>query len=230
MKIIWLGHSGFRIEIGEAVLLIDPWLDGNPIFPEARRAEALAGATHVLLTHGHGDHTGSALSIAKELNIPLVGSYDLVSFWQEDAEVQGIGFNKGGTVDLAGVKVTMVNACHSSSIPGQQGPIYAGGEAGFMIAGEGRVIYVSGDTDIMADMGWMGEYHRPDIGILSAGGHYTMDMARAAWAARKYFDFKVVIPCHYRTFPVLAQDAQVLIDGLPGVQVIEPEVMAAIAL
>ena len=152
MKIIWLGHSGFRIEIGEAVLLIDPWLDGNPMFPEARRAEALAGATHVLLTHGHGDHTGSALSIAKELNIPLVGSYDLVSFWQEDAGVQGIGFNKGGTVDLAGVKVTMVNACHSSSIPGQQGPIYAGGEAGFMIAGEGRVIYVSGDTDIMADM------------------------------------------------------------------------------
>ena len=230
MKIIWLGHSGFRIEIGSAVLMIDPWLDGNPIFPEARRAEALAGATHVLLTHGHGDHTGSALSIAKALGIPLVGSYDLVSFWQEDAGVQGIGFNKGGTVDLAGVKVTMVNACHSSSIPGQQGPIYAGGEAGFMIAGEGRVIYVSGDTDIMADMGWMGEYHRPDIGILSAGGHFTMDMARAAWAARKYFDFKVVIPCHYRTFPVLAQDAQVLIDGLPGVQVIEPEVMAAIVL
>ena len=230
MKIIWLGHSGFRIEIEGAVLLIDPWLDGNPMFPEARRAEALAGATHVLLTHGHGDHTGSALSIAKELGVPLVGSYDLISFWQDDAEVQGIGFNKGGTVDLGGAQVTMVNASHSSSLAGQQGPIYAGGEAGYMIAGEGRVIYVSGDTDIMADMGWMGEYHRPDIGILSAGGHYTMDMRRAAWAARKYFDFKVVIPCHYRTFPVLAQDAQELIDGLPGVQVIEPEVMAAIAL
>lgn len=230
MKIIWLGHSGFRIEIEGAVLLIDPWLDGNPIFPEARRAEALAGATHVLLTHGHGDHTGSALSIAKELGVPLVGSYDLISFWQDDAEVQGIGFNKGGTVDLGGAQVTMVNASHSSSLAGQQGPIYAGGEAGYMIAGEGRVIYVSGDTDIMADMGWMGEYHRPDIGILSAGGHYTMDMRRAAWAAKKYFDFKVVIPCHYRTFPVLAQDARELAAGLPGVQVIEPEVMAAIAL
>ena len=93
MKIIWLGHSGFRIEIEGAVLLIDPWLDGNPMFPEAQRAEALAGATHVLLTHGHGDHTGSALSIAKELGVPLVGSYDLISFWQDDAEVQGIGFN-----------------------------------------------------------------------------------------------------------------------------------------
>lgn len=230
MKIIWLGHSGFRIEIEGAVLLIDPWLDGNPMFPEARRAEALAGATHVLLTHGHGDHTGSALSIAKELGVPLVGSYDLISFWQDDAEVQGIGFNKGGTVDLGGARVTMVNASHSSSLAGQQGPIYAGGEAGYMIAGEGRVIYVSGDTDIMADMGWMGEYHRPDIGILSAGGHYTMDMRRAAWAAKKYFDFKVVIPCHYRTFPVLAQDARELAASLPGVQVIEPEVMAAIAL
>ena len=230
MKIIWLGHSGFRIEIEGAVLLIDPWLDGNPMFPEAQRAEALAGATHVLLTHGHGDHTGSALSIAKELGVPLVGSYDLISFWQDDAEVQGIGFNKGGTVDLGGAQVTMVNASHSSSLAGQQGPIYAGGEAGYMIAGEGRVIYVSGDTDIMADMGWMGEYHRPDIGILSAGGHYTMDMRRAAWAAKKYFDFKVVIPCHYRTFPVLAQDAAPLIEGLPGVRVIEPQVMVPISL
>ena len=230
MNIIWLGHSGFRIEIEGAVLLVDPWLDGNPLFPEARRAEALQGATHVLLTHGHGDHTGSALSIAKELKIPLVGIYDMISFWQEDAEVQGIGFNKGGTVDLNGARVTMVNACHSSSVQGQQGPIYAGSEAGYMIAGEGHVIYLSGDTDIMADMGWMGEYHRPDIGILSAGGHYTMDMARAAWAARKFFDFKVVIPCHYRTFPVLAQDAAPLIEGLPGVRVIEPQVMVPISL
>ena len=230
MNIIWLGHSGFRIEIEGAVLLVDPWLDGNPLFPEARRAEALQGATHVVLTHGHGDHTGSALSIAKELKIPLVGIYDMISFWQEDAEVQGIGFNKGGTVDLNGARVTMVNACHSSSVQGQQGPIYAGSEAGYMIAGEGRVIYLSGDTDIMADMGWMGEYHRPDIGILSAGGHYTMDMARAAWAARKFFDFKVVIPCHYRTFPVLAQDAAPLIEGLPGVRVIEPQVMVPISL
>ncbi len=230
MKITWLGHSGFRIEIEGAVLLVDPWLDGNPLFPESRRAEALAGATHVLLTHGHGDHTGSALAIAKELGVPIVGIYDLISFWQEDAEVRGIGFNKGGTVDLGGAKVTMVNAVHSSSLQGQQGPVYAGSEAGYMIAGEGHTIYVSGDTDIMADMGWMAEYHKPDIGILSAGGHFTMDMHRAAFAARKYFDFSTVIPCHYRTFPLLAQDASALRAGLPPeVRVIEPEVMEPIA-
>ena len=85
--------------------------------------------------------------------------------------------------------------------------------------------------DIMADMGWMAEYHQPDIGILSAGGHYTMDMARAAFAARKYFNFSTVIPCHYRTFPILAQDATELRAGLPpNVRVIEPEVLEPIEI
>ena len=97
-----------------------------------------------------------------------------------------------------------------------------------MISGEGHTIYLSGDTDIMADMGWMGEYHQPDIGILSAGGHFTMDMRRAAFAAKKYFDFKMVIPCHYRTFPLLAQDASLLAAGLPGVAVVEPQVLEPI--
>jgi L-ascorbate metabolism protein UlaG (beta-lactamase superfamily) len=99
-----------------------------------------------------------------------------------------------------------------------------------MIEGEGKVIYVSGDTDIMADMEWMGDLHAPDIGILCAGGHFTMDMKRAAYAARRYFKFKTVIPCHYRTFPLLEQSAQGLAKGLPGVDVIEPEVMTPIAL
>ena len=105
-----------------------------------------------------------------------------------------------------------------------------GAEIGFMIKGEGHTVYVSGDTDIMADMDWMGDYHKPDIGILSAGGHFTMDMAGAAYAAKRYFDFKTVIPCHYRTFDALEQSAQVLVDGLPGVDVIEPEVLKAITL
>ncbi len=228
MRIIWLGHSGFRIEIEEAVLLVDPWLAGNPMFPAARRAEALAGATHVVLTHGHGDHSADAVAIARELSVPVVGIYDLITWLQARDGVEGIGFNKGGTVELGGARLTMVNACHSSSVSGEGGPVYAGSEAGYMLAGEGHVVYLSGDTDIMADMGWMGEYHRPDIGILSCGGHFTMDMARAAFAARKYFAFNTVIPCHYRTFPLLAQDARVLQAGLPGVEVVEPQVLEAI--
>ncbi len=230
MKLTWFGHSGFRLQIEGAVILIDPWLSGNPMFPTDRRAEALAGATHILLTHGHGDHSADTLSLARELGVPVVGIYDTISHWEAAEGIAGVGFNKGGTVDLAGAKVTMVPASHSSSMSGPTGPVYAGTESGYMIAGEGRMIYLSGDTGISAEMGWMGDYFRPDIGILSCGGHFTMDMKAAAWAAKKYFDFKVVVPCHYRTFPLLEQSAKVLAEGLPGVQVIEPEVLLPIAL
>ncbi len=231
MKLTWLGHASFRLEIGGQVLLIDPWLNGNPVFPDDRRGEAIEGATHILLTHGHGDHASEAPALAEELGVPVVGIFDLMQWWAQEHGIQTIGFNKGGTVDLGGVAVTMVNAVHSSSVAGKDGaggPVYAGSEAGYMISAEGHTIYLSGDTDIMADMAWMGELHAPDIGILCAGGHFTMDMARAAWAARRYFDFRTVIPCHYKTFDLLEQSAQKLVDALPGVDVRSPDVMETI--
>lgn len=231
MKIIWLGHSGFRIEIGGQVLLVDPWLAGNPAFPEDRRAEAIAGATHILLSHGHGDHAGNALGIARELGTAILCIHELSEHWSATEGVKTIGFGKGGTMDLDGVKVTMVNASHSSSIDFDGGrPTYAGSEAGFMIAGEGHTIYFSGDTDIMADMDWMGDLHKPDVGILCAGGHYTMDMARAAYAAKRYFNFSTLIPCHYKTFPILEQSADELVAALPGVDVLTPDVLEVITI
>ena len=230
MRLSWLGHSGFRIEIEDQVILLDPWLAGNPMFDPARRGEAIRGATHVLLTHGHGDHSTDTVAIAKELGIPVVGIYDLESFWEATEGIKTVGFNKGGTVRLGGVGVTMVNATHSSSIAGKEGPIYTGTESGYMVAGEGRTIYVSGDTDVMADMEVFEDLHHPEIGILCAGGHFTMDMARAAYAAKRFFNFKTVIPCHYRTFPILEQSAATLTAALPGVRVIEPELLVAIEL
>ncbi|WP_431300600.1 metal-dependent hydrolase [Tabrizicola sp. BL-A-41-H6] len=227
MQITWLGHSGFRIEIESAVLLIDPWFTGNPMFPADRRDEALAGATHILLTHAHGDHASDAAAIAAEKLIPVACIHEVSEWLNAKTATRTIGFGKGGTITLNGARITMVNATHSASIDFSDGGLLpAGSAAGFMIAGEGHVIYVSGDTDIMADMGWMAEYHQPDIGILSCGGHYTMDMDRAAFASRKYFNFRTVIPCHYKTFPILAQDASVLRSGLPpGIELIEPEVL-----
>lgn len=230
MQITWLGHSGFRIEIENAVLMLDPWMTGNPMFPEGRRAEALDGATHVLLSHGHGDHTGDAAAIAAEKGIPVVGIPELVGWLKAQHGIEGIDFNKGGTVDLGGARVTMVSATHSSSVSSDKGPVYTGTEAGYMIAGEGHVIYFSGDTDVMADMGVFADLHAPDIGILACGGHYTMDMKRAAYAAKTFFDFATIIPCHYRTFPLLAQSAAELVAALPAVDVREPEVMVPITL
>ncbi len=230
MNIIWLGHGSWRIETDNLVLLIDPWLTGNPMLNKDQHASATDGVTHILLTHCHFDHVADLLDLCRKHDVPAVGQYDIMSHYEEHEGITTIGFNKGGTVDLGGAKVTMVPASHSSSFGSPEGPKAAGSEVGYMIAAEGHVIYASGDTDIMADMDWMGAYHNPDIAILSAGGHFTMDMKAAAYAARRYFNFKTVIPGHYRTFPILAQSAEELQAGLPGVNVIEPEVLQPISL
>lgn len=231
MKIIWLGHGSFRIEIEDQVLLIDPWLNGNPMMPEDRHEDAVSGATAILVTHGHFDHTVDIVTLSKAHNLPVYAMYELAAQLVKDGALEGGGFNKGGTVQIGKVAVSMVPASHSSSMAVDAGtPLYMGTEIGFMIKGEGHCIYHSGDTAIMADMDWMGDYYKPDIGILSAGGHFTMDMAGAAYAAKRYFNFKTVIPCHYRTFPLLEQSAEVLAAGLPGVDVIEPQVLEAIEI
>lgn len=230
MKLTWLGHGSFRLESNETIILIDPWFNGNPMLAEDQHQAATAGATHILLTHAHFDHAADVLDLARKMGIPIVGQFDLMSYWADSEKIETVGFNKGGTVDLGGISVSMVRADHSSTFASDDGPKAAGSEVGYMIRAEGRMIYFSGDTDIMADMGWFGEYYQPDIGILSAGGHFTMDMKAAAWAAKKYFDFKTVIPMHYRTFPLLEQDAEKMRAALPDVEVIEPEVMASIEL
>ena len=230
MNITWLGHSGFRIEVGDQILLVDPWLSGNPMVPDARRAEAIRGATQILISHGHFDHLSDVVGIARDLQIPVVGIFDLVAWLEKSQGVAGVGFNKGGTVRLGEVRVTMVHAVHSSSMGSEGGPIYTGSEAGFMIEHDGRTLYFSGDTDVMADMGVFEALHHPEIGILCAGGHFTMGMERAAFAARTFFNFRTVIPCHYRTFPLLEQSAEALKAGLPGVNVLTPEVMETVTV
>lgn len=230
MNIIWLGHGSFRIEIEDQVLLIDPWLHDNPMLDEKHHDAALAGTTQILVTHGHFDHLVDIAEVAQRTSAPIGCMYEMADWLTAQGTENCVGFNKGGTLKVGDVAITMVPASHSSSTMKDGAPIYLGTEIGFMIAGEGKVIYFSGDTTIMADMEWMADYHKPDIGILSAGGFYTMDMAGAAYAARRYFNFDTVIPGHYRTFPALEQSAKVLADGLPGVNVIEPEVMQSIAL
>ena len=228
MKIIWLEHSGFRIETGDQVLLVDPWLRGNPSFDEARFDEAIAGATHILVSHGHGDHSSGAAEIARATGAPVVGIYDWATWVGETEGIEVIGFNKGGTVKLGDVAVTMVAAAHSSSVTVEGRPMYVGAEAGYMIEAEGKTIYFMGDTDVMADMAVFEELHQPEIGIVPVGGHFTMDVARAAFACRRFFDFKTVIPCHYKTFPLLAQSAADM--DVPGAEIREPVVMEAIEI
>ncbi|MEM9735499.1 MAG: metal-dependent hydrolase, partial [Pseudomonadota bacterium] len=213
-----------------AVILLDPWLTGNPSFPDLMRDKAIAGATHILITHGHGDHASEAVEIARETGAALVGIYDWIS-WAATDGIEGIGFNKGGTVRLGDTAVTMVAAVHSSSMAGSDGqPVYAGAEAGYMIAAGEVVLYAMGDTDVMADMAVFQDLHAPTHGIVPIGGHFTMDAARAAYACSKFFQFKGVVPCHYGTFPLLAQSVDEfasLVDPLP---VHAPSVMGSVEL
>lgn len=230
MNIIWLGHGSFRIEIGGEVLLIDPWINGNPMMENQDTAAAIAGATQILVTHGHFDHTQDIVEVSEKTGAPVSAIFELAHALHGLGAKEGHAFNKGGSVEFGDVTVTMVPASHSSSMALDGQTRYMGMETGFVIAGEGKTLYFSGDTTIMADMDWIADYFKPTIGILSAGGYYTMDMKGAAYAAKRYFDFRTVIPCHYRTFPALEQSAGALAEGLPGVDVIEPQVMQAITL
>jgi len=230
MQIIWLGHGSFRIEIGGEGLLIDPWINGNPMMEGQDADAALKGATQILVTHGHFDHTNDIVEISQKTGAPVSAIFELAALLTGQGAKEGHAFNKGGTAQFNEVSVTLVPASHSSSMQVDDRTTYTGMETGFVIAGDDHTIYFSGDTCIMADMAWIGEYFQPDIGILSAGGYFTMDMEQAAWAAKKYFAFKTVIPGHYRTFPALEQSAQVLAEGLPGVDVIEPQVLQPITL
>lgn len=231
MDIYWLGHSGFRIETEGAVLLIDPWLRGNPTFDEARFDEAIEGATHLLITHGHDDHASGVREIADATGASIVGIYDYTSWLEAQGASDTIGMNKGGTVECGAASVTMTHAVHSSSTMIDGRPVYLGAEAGFMIEAEGRTIYAMGDTDVFSDMAIYQELHHPSIGLVPIGGRFTMDAERAAFACSRFFDFKTIIPCHYGTFPLLAPDAGAFTAAMEGTgaRIVAPEVMEKVS-
>ena len=225
MKLTWLSHGGFRIEAADAVLLIDPWLRGNPAFDESRFDKAVAGATHILVTHGHADHTADIPEIAEATGATVVGIVEYVSWVAAKHGLNVLPFNMGGTVDCGGVATTMVRALHSSSVEVDGTPLYLGTEAGYVLSAGGKTLYMAGDTDVHADMAIVQDLHDPDYAVLPIGGHFTMDARRAAYACRKYFNLKAAIPCHYKTFPLLAQSADEFVSLMEGTRVIVPEVM-----
>ncbi|MEM7188969.1 MAG: metal-dependent hydrolase [Pseudomonadota bacterium] len=231
MRVTWMGHGSFRIEVSGQVLLLDPWITGNPVMPEGAGDGLTDGATHILITHGHFDHTADCVELAKKYGAPIIGMYELANWFGAGEGVEAIGANKGGTVMCGDVAVTMVAASHSSSIAVDDKPVYMGMEVGYMISHGGKTLYAMGDTDIMADWEWMAELHKPDYAIVPIGGHFTMDGARAAFGINKYLSgMKGVIPAHFKTFPLLAQSADDLVAGIAPMAVHELEVGGSVDL
>ncbi|MEN2494180.1 MAG: hypothetical protein TECD_00071 [Hyphomicrobiaceae bacterium hypho_1] len=222
MKLIWYGHSAFRIEIGGSVLLIDPFLKGNPTFESSGICwdHAVAGVTHIALTHGHDDHVGDTVKISKATGATVFAVYELAlhlgTLGLKKLEPMG----QGGTIGLNEFSITMTHAQHSSSSNG----VYLGTACGLIIdAKEGPTLYHMGDTDIFSDMELINTLYKPDIGIVPIGDRFTMGGRTAAYACKKYFCFKEVVPCHYGTFSFLEQSADFFVSEMVGQSVLIPQ-------
>jgi L-ascorbate metabolism protein UlaG (beta-lactamase superfamily) len=227
MQITWFGHSCFRLNIGKTVLLIDPYLKGNPTFEKSGLSwdAATAGVTHVALTHGHDDHIGDAGEICRLRGAVLLANYELAKHIKGKGAEKLEPMNTGGTIHSADFSLTLTQALHSSS----SGNIYLGNPCGIVVRPKsGPTVYHMGDTDVFGDMALIEELHQPSVGIVPIGDRFTMGAATAAFACQKYFKFKTVIPCHYGTFGLLDPDASKFVAAMHPAAVTVPKVGAAI--
>lgn len=229
MRITWLGHAAFRLEFGSAVVLIDPFLTGNPSF-HGDPATAAAGATHVVVTHGHGDHVGDAAAICRR-GARLVANFELATALASQGGFDSVGLNTGGAADCGEFSARLTPALHSSGMQVGEGPaLEMGLPNGVVITPKGAgepVVYHMGDTDVFSDMALIGELWRPDVVMVPIGDHYTMGAKAAALAMTRFLpEARVVLPCHWGTFPVLdaTPDAFIAAMGPQAARVKVPRV------
>ena len=220
IRLTWLGHAAFRIETPAGrTILVDPWVMGNPMCPE--RDKDVTKLDVMLCTHGHFDHIGDAVELARKLNPTVVCIADM-AHWLEKKGVKNIsGMNKGGTQAVGDLKVTMVHADHSCGIKDGDQIIYGGEAVGYVIQfSNGLKIYHAGDTNVFGDMAIIRDLYAPEIVMLPIGDHYTMSPREAAYAVN-LLKPKTVIPMHFGTFPILVGRPSELQKLVSGVEVVE---------
>jgi L-ascorbate metabolism protein UlaG (beta-lactamase superfamily) len=218
----WLGHSTFLfVSPGGKRILLEPWVASNPACPEA--SKKIGALDLILITHGHSDHTGDAVSIARGTGAHVIANYE-VCLWLEAKGIQNTApMGQGGVQTIGDIAITMVNAVHGSSVVEDGRVVSLGQAAGYVIRFEdGVTIYFAGDTDIFGDMRLIAELHRPSIAFLPIGDRFTMGPAAAARAV-ELLAVRQVVPMHYGTFPFLtgtAAEFRRLVEP-KGVQVLE---------
>jgi L-ascorbate metabolism protein UlaG (beta-lactamase superfamily) len=218
----WFGHATFLFTTprGKRVLL-DPWITGNPVTPDS--AKKVGDVDLILLSHGHADHTGDAISLGRSTGAQVVAPYEL-SLWLQQKGLKNVtGMNPGGTLRMLGLEITMVPAQHSSSIEEDGRIIYLGVATGYVVKLEDALtVYFAGDTAVFGDMKLIGDMYRPQIGFLPIGDLYTMGPEQAAMACA-LLGIKQVVPMHYGTFAALTGTPARLRELLAGkgVEVLE---------
>jgi L-ascorbate metabolism protein UlaG (beta-lactamase superfamily) len=225
MQLTWFGHSAFRLDLPGASVLIDPFFTGNPAF-EGDATAASKGVSHIVVTHGHGDHVGDTLAIAAANDATVITNYDLCMHLASKGLKKFQPMNTGGSVDLGAFSVTLVRADHSAGMGEAGVNIPVGNANGAIIKAPGeKTLWHMGDTDIFSDMALLAEIHGVEVCICPIGDRFTMGAKTAALAMTRFVKPKLAIPCHYGSFPIIAQDAAVFIDGLKGsgVEALVPE-------
>ena len=220
IKITWLGHATFRVETpGGKIILIDPWVMGNPACPTTERNVKKVDV--MLCTHGHFDHIGDAVEIAKKHNPKVVGIPELCGWLGKKGVKQTAEMNKGGTQTVEDIKVTMVHADHSCGIKDGDELVYGGEACGYVIEfANGVKIYHAGDTNVFGDMKIIRELYAPEIAMIPIGDHYTMGPREAAYACN-LLKPKTVIPMHFGTFPPLVGRPSDLKKLVPDLEIRE---------
>ena len=218
MEIRWLGHSAFTLEHDGKPVLVDPFLSGNP---KAAASADEVTADAIFLTHGHADHLGDTVAIAKRTGAPVVAIVELAGELAEEG-VETYDPNIGGTVDLGWVSVRLTPAWHTSTTP--KGTVST--PAGLVIEMGGKRIYHLGDTGLFSDLALPAKRGHIDLAIVPVGGHYTMDRFDGV-AAAELLKADQIIPCHYDTFPPIETDIQAFKSdvqdaGFAEVVVLEP--------
>ena len=212
----WLGHASFRLDSpGGKRIYVDPFLEG-PTCPDSERSPERVDL--ILLTHGHGDHVGSTIDLWTKHKPRVIAPVELRAALETKGVEGSAGNdpNKGGTVDADGIKVTLTNAHHSSSLDDLT---YTGEPCGLVVELEnGRKVYFAGDTCVFGDMELIGRIYQPDLAVLPIGDHYTMGPREAAVAC-ELLGVKRVVPCHWGTFPLLRGRPEELAKLAPGVEV-----------
>lgn len=217
----WLGHAAFRIDTpGGKRIYVDPFLTGNPTCPEHEQEPERVDA--IFLTHGHGDHVGDTVALWQKHSCPVVAQVELRG-WLGGQGVEmnmGHALNKGGTVGVDGIKVTLTHGQHSSSA---DDGTYLGESCGLVIELEdGYTLYVAGDTNVFGDMALIARIYEPDIVVLPIGDHFTMGPREAA-VALELLGATRCVPSHYGTFGLLTGTPEQLRELAPGVRIEAPE-------